>query len=105
MPEEINKDLSNNDENETTESVSIEPVIPKVRSQFLAVLKIRNFMIFSLSQSVSLFGDKLDYMALLAMIAFFCQQIRMAECSCNFLPLGYNNTANNSIRTFSRSIG
>jgi MFS family permease len=75
MPEELNKDQPVNDENETTESIAIEPVIPKVRSQFLAVLKIRNFMIFSLSQSVSLFGDKLDYMALLAMIAFFANKL------------------------------
>jgi MFS family permease len=28
-------------------------------------------MVFSISQAISLFGDKLDYMALLAMIAFF----------------------------------
>jgi MFS transporter, DHA3 family, macrolide efflux protein len=41
------------------------------KSQFLPVLRNAPFMIFSVSQSVSLFGDKLDYMALLAMIAFF----------------------------------
>ena len=41
------------------------------KSQFLPVLKNAEFMLFSISQSVSLFGDKLDYMALLAMIAFF----------------------------------
>ena len=41
------------------------------KSQFLPVLKNPEFMIFSVSQSISLFGDKLDYMALLAMIAFF----------------------------------
>ena len=48
-----------------------EQVIPKNTSQFLAVLRLRKFMIFSVSQAISLFGDKLDYMALLAMIAFF----------------------------------
>ncbi len=46
----------------------------KERSHFLSVLKIRNFMIFSLSQAISLFGDKLDYMALLAMIAFYSER-------------------------------
>uniref|UniRef100_A0A7C6A9C7 MFS transporter n=1 Tax=candidate division WOR-3 bacterium TaxID=2052148 RepID=A0A7C6A9C7_UNCW3 len=40
-------------------------------SQFLSVLRLRRFMIFSISQAISLFGDKLDYMALLAMIAYF----------------------------------
>lgn len=44
---------------------------PPTKSQFTTVLRLRNFMIFALSQAVSLFGDKLDYMALLAMIAFF----------------------------------
>ncbi|MCX7785859.1 MAG: MFS transporter [candidate division WOR-3 bacterium] len=46
----------------------------KEKSHFLSVLKLRNFMIFSLSQAISLFGDKLDYMALLAMIAFYSEQ-------------------------------
>jgi MFS family permease len=41
------------------------------RSQFLPVLRNPEFMLFSISQSISLLGDKLDYMALLAMIAFF----------------------------------
>lgn len=41
------------------------------RSQFRSVFKLRNFMVVSLSQTFSLFGDKLNYMALLAMIAFF----------------------------------
>ncbi|MEO0020446.1 MAG: MFS transporter [candidate division WOR-3 bacterium] len=41
------------------------------RSQLLPVLRIPEFMIFSISQAFSLFGDKLDYMALLAMIAYF----------------------------------
>jgi MFS family permease len=49
--------------------------IPRNKSQFLSVLKIRNFMIFGISQSISLFGDKLDYMALLAMIAFFSEKL------------------------------
>jgi MFS transporter, DHA3 family, macrolide efflux protein len=41
------------------------------KNQMLPVLKNAAFQIFSWSQAVSLFGDKLDYMALLAMIAFF----------------------------------
>ncbi|MBS4014843.1 MAG: MFS transporter [Candidatus Latescibacteria bacterium] len=49
--------------------------IPQTKSQFLSVLKIRNFMIFGVSQSISLFGDKLNYMALLAMIAFFSEKL------------------------------
>ncbi|MEO0093102.1 MAG: MFS transporter [candidate division WOR-3 bacterium] len=48
-------------------------IIPKPTSQFLSVLRIRKFMIFAISQAVSLFGDKLDYMALLAMIAYFAK--------------------------------
>lgn len=40
-----------------------------------SVLKVRSFMIFALSQAVSLFGDKLNYMALLAMIAYFSQKL------------------------------
>jgi MFS transporter, DHA3 family, macrolide efflux protein len=44
------------------------------KSQFLPVLRNPEFMLFSISQSISLFGDKLDYMALLAMIAFFSNQ-------------------------------
>ncbi|MEO0085648.1 MAG: MFS transporter, partial [candidate division WOR-3 bacterium] len=43
------------------------------RSQLLPVLRIPEFVAFSVSQAVSLFGDKLDYMALLAMIAYFSQ--------------------------------
>lgn len=50
------------------------PVVPKPSSQFTAVLRLRKFMIFSISQAISLFGDKLDYMALLAMIAFFASK-------------------------------
>ncbi|MEO0114082.1 MAG: MFS transporter [candidate division WOR-3 bacterium] len=49
------------------------PIIPRPTSQFLSVLRIRKFMIFAISQAVSLFGDKLDYMALLAMIAYFAK--------------------------------
>lgn len=45
------------------------------RNEFLSVLKIKNFMVFSLSQAVSLFGDKVDYMALLAMIAYFSEKL------------------------------
>lgn len=45
--------------------------ISKNKSQLLPVLRIPEFMIFSVSQAFSLFGDKLDYMALLAMIAYF----------------------------------
>ncbi|OYD14704.1 hypothetical protein CH330_07815 [candidate division WOR-3 bacterium JGI_Cruoil_03_51_56] len=41
------------------------------RSGLLPVLKTPQFLIFSISQAISLFGDKLDYMALLAMLAFF----------------------------------
>jgi MFS family permease len=44
---------------------------PKAKSQFGVILKIKNFMVFAISQSVSIFGDNLDHMALLAMIAFF----------------------------------
>jgi len=41
------------------------------KNQLWSVLKNGSFQIFSWSQAVSLFGDKLDYMALLAMIAFY----------------------------------
>ncbi len=41
------------------------------RSQLLPVVRNREFLVFSISQAFSLFGDKLDYMALLAMVAFF----------------------------------
>ncbi len=43
----------------------------KGKNQLWSVLKNGSFQIFSWSQAVSLFGDKLDYMALLAMIAFY----------------------------------
>lgn len=46
-------------------------ILPKAKSQFGVILKIKNFMVFAISQSVSIFGDNLDHMALLAMIAFF----------------------------------
>ncbi len=41
------------------------------KSQLLPVLRIPEFVVFAVSQAFSLFGDKLDYMALLAMIAYF----------------------------------
>ncbi len=44
------------------------------KSQFLPVLRNPEFSLFSFSQAVSLFGDKLDYMALLAMIAYFANE-------------------------------
>ncbi len=45
------------------------PVSSKATQRIMGVLRIRKFMVFSISQAISLFGDKLDYMALLAMIA------------------------------------
>jgi MFS family permease len=56
-------------EAEIAESVS--EARAKGRNQLWPVLKNYEFQIFSWSQAISLFGDKLDYMALLAMIAFF----------------------------------
>ncbi|MEO0098152.1 MAG: MFS transporter [candidate division WOR-3 bacterium] len=44
------------------------------KGEFLNLFKIRNFLIFAFSQAFSLFGDKLDYMALLALIAFLSQK-------------------------------
>jgi MFS family permease len=41
-----------------------------------SVLRNAEFMLFSVSQAVSLFGDKLDYMAMLALIAFYSQDWR-----------------------------
>ncbi len=38
---------------------------------FLSVLRIRPFLVFSLSQTVSQFGDKLDWMALIALLAVY----------------------------------
>ncbi len=46
----------------------------KGKNQLWSVLKNGSFQIFSWSQAVSLFGDKLDYMALLAMIAFYASK-------------------------------
>jgi MFS family permease len=43
----------------------------KGKNQLWSVLKNAEFQVFSWSQAVSLFGDKLNYMALLAMIAFY----------------------------------
>jgi len=65
-------DNNNNGEKAVDDVVTF---IPKTKSQFTSVLKIRNFMLFSLSQAISLFGDKLDYMALLAMIAYFADKL------------------------------
>jgi MFS family permease len=56
--------------------------MPPNRSQLLPVLRIPEFVVFAVSQAVSLFGDKLDYMALLAMIgARFLQMPDGAEQS------------------------
>jgi MFS family permease len=46
-----------------------EVLTPGAWQRMLAVLRIRRFTAFTVSQAVSNFGDKLDYMALLAMIA------------------------------------
>jgi DHA3 family macrolide efflux protein-like MFS transporter len=59
-------------ESEIAESVSESRA--KGKNQMLPVLKNAEFQIFSWSQAISLFGDKLDYMALLAMIAFFSEK-------------------------------
>lgn len=48
-----------------------EPMAGVNRSQLLPALRIPEFLVFSVSQAISLFGDKLDYMALLAMINAF----------------------------------
>lgn len=45
------------------------PTSSRATQRIMSVLRIRKFMVFSTSQAISLFGDKLDYMALLAMIA------------------------------------
>lgn len=68
------QNVSNSSEISIEQQVTNESYRLKERSHFLSVLKIRNFMIFSLSQAISLFGDKLDYMALLAMIAFYSEK-------------------------------
>jgi len=57
-------------ESEVAETVAV-AARTKGRNQLWSVLKNAEFEIFSWSQAVSLFGDKLDYMALLAMIAFY----------------------------------
>lgn len=49
-------------------------VVPEKKSQLLPVLRIPEFVVFSIAQAFSLFGDKLDYMALLAMIAYYAQR-------------------------------
>jgi len=40
-------------------------------TNFLSVLKIRNFLVFSVGQTISQFGDKLDHMALLALLRIY----------------------------------
>jgi len=57
-------------ESEIAETVAV-AARTKGKNQLWSVLKNAEFQIFSWSQAVSLFGDKLDYMALLAMIAFY----------------------------------
>jgi MFS family permease len=74
MPELSEDNKIENNNIQTNEGITAYIAVPKSRSHFLSVLRIRNFMIFSLSQSISLFGDKLDYMALLAVIAFFADK-------------------------------
>jgi len=51
------------------DSHDLVPSSSKATQRIMGVLRIRKFMFFSVSQAISLFGDKLDYMALLAMIA------------------------------------
>ena len=46
----------------------------KGKNQLWSVIKNAEFQLFTWSQAVSLFGDKLDYMALLAMIAFYADR-------------------------------
>lgn len=53
------------------EGISEGVLIPQNRSQLLPVLRVPEFVVFSVAQAFSLFGDKLDYMALLAMIAYY----------------------------------
>ncbi|MBM3332882.1 MFS transporter [candidate division WOR-3 bacterium] len=60
-------------ESEIAETVA-EAARTKGKSQLWSVLKNAEFQIFTWSQAVSLFGDKLDYMALLAMIAFYADK-------------------------------
>lgn len=45
----------------------------------LAVLRKPRFLVFASTQAVSLFGDKLDYMALLALFAWFSRQTGWAQ--------------------------
>lgn len=58
------------------------------KSEFFNLFKMKNFMIFSFSQAFSLFGDKLDYMAILAMISFLAQKKNLnASRAISFLSL------------------
>ncbi len=47
-----------------------------MKGEFFNLFRIKKFLLFAFSQAFSLFGDKLDYMALLAMIAFLSQKYR-----------------------------
>ncbi|MGQ9677905.1 MAG: MFS transporter [bacterium] len=58
------------DETNPAPEAIVKSLSPK-KSQLLPVLQIPEFVVFATSQAFSLFGDKLDYMALLAMIAYF----------------------------------
>lgn len=60
-------------ESEIAETVAV-AARTRGRNQLWSVLRNAEFQIFSWSQAVSLFGDKLDYMALLAMIAFYANK-------------------------------
>ncbi len=71
LPDEHGEVLSA--ESEIAETVAV-AARSKGRNQLWSVLKNAEFQIFSWSQAVSLFGDKLDYMALLAMIAFYASK-------------------------------
>ncbi len=71
---EIDKENTIPEESQEQKNVLGLSDLSQTKSHFLSVFKIRNFMIFGISQSISLFGDKLNYMALLAMIAYFAQK-------------------------------
>jgi len=71
LPDERGEVLSA--ESEIAETVAV-AARTRGRNQLWSVLRNAEFQIFSWSQAVSLFGDKLDYMALLAMIAFYANK-------------------------------
>jgi len=60
---------------ETPVATGAAPVKPDARPKS-SVVRNAEFMLFSASQAVSLFGDKLDYMAMLALIAFYSKDWR-----------------------------